>query len=539
MSTVKEQLQSSPSHQESFPQYPSFKKLQELAKHPFDLAREGNLTPARLAHYTAESAGYRLLYGTERVNEEVMHFLKELAEEAHVFTKMEQMQAGAHLNFIKGFPSENRGVLHTATRDFFDYSNQGKEAMTAAKQAKGEIDKLKQFMSRIDRDNKFNTLITIGIGGSDLGPRAHYVALEHLLKEGRRVHFISNIDPDDAAMAVKGVDLSKTLVVVVSKTGTTLETQSNEEFIREYFKKAGLNPSEHFISVTSEGSPMDDRKRYLESFYIWDWIGGRYSTTSMVGGVMLSFAFGFDVYWDFLRGANAMDKQALNRDFNQNVPLLGALLSVWNRSFLHYPTLALIPYSQALSRYSAHIQQVEMESNGKHIDQNGLQVDFPTGPVIWGEPGTNAQHSFYQLIHQGTDIIPLEFVGFKYSQNGADSQWKGTTLQQKLLSNLFAQAIALAVGQKNDNPNQQFKGNRPSHILLGKQLTPYSLGALLGYFEHKVAFEGFLWGINSFDQEGVQLGKVLAKKLIDRFADPKTSDPYPLGDAFLKQLETI
>lgn len=284
---------------------------------------------------------------------------------------------------------------------------------------------------------------------------------------------------------------------------------------------------------------MDDRKRYLESFYIWDWIGGRYSTTSMVGGVMLSFAFGFDVYWDFLRGANAMDKQALNRDFNQNVPLLGALLSVWNRSFLHYPTLALIPYSQALSRYSAHIQQVEMESNGKHIDQGGRQVDFPTGPVIWGEPGTNAQHSFYQLIHQGTDIIPLEFVGFKYSQNGADSQWKGTTLQQKLLSNLFAQAIALAVGQKSDNPNQQFKGNRPSHILLGKQLTPYSLGALLGYFEHKVAFEGFLWGINSFDQEGVQLGKVLAKKLIDRFADPKTSEPYPLGDAFLKQLDTI
>jgi glucose-6-phosphate isomerase len=537
MSTVKEKLQSS--QQESFPQYPAFKKLQELAKHPFDLAREGNLTPERLAHYTAESAGYRLLYGTERVTEEVMHFLKELAEEAHVFTKMEQMQGGAHLNFIKGFPSENRSVLHTATRDFFDHPNQGKEAITAAKQAKGEIDKLKQFISRIDRDSKFTTLITIGIGGSDLGPRAHYVALEHLLKEGRRVHFISNIDPDDAAMAVKGVDLSKTLVVVVSKTGTTLETQSNEEFVREYFKKAGLNPAEHFISVTSEGSPMDDRKRYLESFYIWDWIGGRYSTTSMVGGVMLSFAFGFDVFWDFLKGANAMDKQALNQDFNHNVPLLGALLSVWNRSFLHYPTLALIPYSQALSRYSAHIQQVEMESNGKHIDQNGHEVDFPTGPVIWGEPGTNAQHSFYQLIHQGTDIIPLEFVGFKYSQNGADSQWKGTTLQQKLLSNLFAQAIALAIGQKNDNPNQQFKGNRPSHILLGKQLTPYSLGALLGYFEHKVAFEGFLWGINSFDQEGVQLGKVLAKKLIDRFADPKTTEPYPLGDAFLKQLDTI
>jgi glucose-6-phosphate isomerase len=284
---------------------------------------------------------------------------------------------------------------------------------------------------------------------------------------------------------------------------------------------------------------MDDRKRYLESFYIWDWVGGRYSTTSMVGGVMLSFAFGFDVYWDFLKGVNAMDKQALNPSIKKNIPLLGALLSVWNRSFLHYPTLALIPYSQPLSRYSAHIQQVEMESNGKHIDQNGNQVDYATGPVIWGEPGTNAQHSFYQLIHQGTDIIPLEFIGYALSQNGEDSKWNGTTLQQKLLSNLFAQAIALAVGQKSDNPNQQFKGNRPSHTLLGKQLTPFALGALLGYFEHKVAFEGFIWGINSFDQEGVQLGKVLAKKLIDRFSDPKNTKPYPLGDAFINQLSQM
>lgn len=284
---------------------------------------------------------------------------------------------------------------------------------------------------------------------------------------------------------------------------------------------------------------MDDKKRYRESFYIWDWIGGRYSTTSMVGAVMLSFAFGFEVYWDLLKGANAMDKSALIPDINKNLPLLGALLSVWNRSFLHYPTLALIPYSQALSRYSAHIQQVEMESNGKHIDQMGRFVDFATGPVIWGEPGTNAQHSFYQLIHQGTDIIPLEFIGYKTSQNNQDNTFQGTSLQQKLLSNLFAQAIALAVGQKSENPNQQFSGNRPSHILLGKQLTPYTLGALLSYFENKVAFEGFVWGINSFDQEGVQLGKVLAKKLIDRFADSKKSAPYPLGDAFLKQLNSI
>jgi len=522
-----------------FLQYPAYRKLALLANTPFDLAKEGNLTPARLAHFSGESAGYRLLYGTERVTDEVMQALFELAREAHALEKMAQMQSGAILNFIQGYPSENRTVLHTATRDFFEHPNQGKVALAAAQQAKKEVDKLQSFIAAIDQGKQFTDLVTIGIGGSDLGPRAHYVALQHLLKEGRRVHFISNIDPDDAAMVFKGLNLSKTLVVVVSKTGTTLETQANEAFARAYFTKAALPPEKHFISVTSQGSPMDDKQRYLESFYIWDWVGGRYSTTSMVGGLLLSFAFGFDIYWEFLRGANAMDKAALHSAPDKNLPLLGALLSVWNRNFLHYPTLALIPYSQALSRYSAHIQQVEMESNGKHIDQKGHLVQFATGPVIWGEPGTNAQHSFYQLIHQGTDIIPLEFIGYKLSQCGQDHTLQGTTLQQKLLSNLFAQAIALAVGQKSANPNQQFQGNRPSHILLGKQLTPFTLGALLGYFEHKVAFEGFIWGINSFDQEGVQLGKVLAKKVIDRFADPQHSPAYPLGDAFVKQLETI
>lgn len=522
-----------------FSNYPAVKKLEELAKHPFDLTLKGNLSAERLAHFTAESAGYRLLYGTERVTDEVIESLVELTREADILKKMALMQSGSILNFIKGCPSENRQVLHTATRDFFENPNPSKAASTAAKQARREIDKLKSFISELDRKNTMRNLIAIGIGGSDLGPRANYLALKHLQKNGRSVRFISNIDPDDAAMAIKDLDLSKTLVIVISKTGTTLETQSNEEFAREYFKEAGLKPEEHFLSVTSQGSPMDDRNRYLESFYIWDWIGGRYSTTSMVGGVILSFAFGFDTYWEFLKGANAMDKQALNQELNKNIALLGAMLSIWNRNFLHYPTLAFIPYSQALVRYPAHIQQVEMESNGKHIDQNGNPVDFATGMVMWGEPGTNAQHSFYQLIHQGTDIIPLEFVGYKQSQGGLDSKWKGTTLQQKLLSNLFAQAIALATGQESDHPNQQFQGNRPSHMLLAKQLTPFALGALLAYFEHKVAFEGFIWGINSFDQEGVQLGKVLAKKLIDRFADRKNSEPYLLGDAFLKQLDTI
>lgn len=522
----------------AFMQYTATKQLQTLAKHPFDLTKPGNLSPKRLEHFIASACGYRLLYGTERVTEEVMDALNLLAKEAAVITKMHQMQNGEVVNCIHGFPSENRAVLHTATRDFFSHPNSSPEASKATALAKKEIKKLKAFIAEIDAQKKFTDIVNIGIGGSDLGPRAHYIALQNLAKTGRRAHFISNVDPDDAAAVLKNLDLKKTLVVVVSKTGTTLETRANEEFARSFFKKAGLKPEEHFISVTSEGSPMDNQQHYLKSFYMWDWIGGRYSTTSMVGGVVLSFALGFEMYWELLKGANAMDKEALNPNLTRNLPLLGALLSIWNRNFLHYPTLALIPYSQALSRYAAHIQQVEMESNGKQIDQSGHYVDFSTGPIIWGEPGTNAQHSFYQLIHQGTDIIPLEFIGFKHSQCQQDHKLDGTTLQQKLLSNLFAQAIALASGQKSDNPNKEFLGNRPSHILLGNRLTAYSLGALLSYFENKVAFEGFLWGINSFDQEGVQLGKILSQKVINCFTSPSSSS-YPLGDAFIQQLDLI
>lgn len=525
----------------AFDHYLATMKLKELAKHPCDLTDPRIFTSQRLEKFTAESCGFKMLYGTERVTEEVLKALVELSREAHALTQMQKMQAGEVINKIEGFSSENRKVLHTAVRDFFEHPNEAKAAKAATQEAKQEIDKLQHFMGKIDKSKRFTDLVMIGIGGSDLGPRAHYIALKYLQKEGRCVHFISNVDPDDAAAIFKKLDLSKTLVVCVSKSGTTLETLTNEEIARSYFLKESLKPQEHFIAVTGKGSPMDDPKKYLESFYIWDWIGGRYSTTSMVGGVMLSFAFGFDVFWELLRGANAMDKAALHDKIENNLPLLGALIGIWNRNFLGYPTLAVIPYSQALLRFPAHIQQLDMESNGKQIDREGRAVDFQTGPVIWGEPGTNAQHSFFQLIHQGTATIPLEFVGFRESQYNEDLLYKGTYSQEKLLANLFAQAIALASGQKDqENPNKNFPGNRPSHILLARKLTPGVLGALLAYFEHKVAFEGFIWGINSFDQEGVQLGKVLANKIIEQFAAKRgqgTSADFALGEALLKQLE--
>lgn len=519
-----------------FLNYPATQKLQKLALQPFDLTKEGHLNPDRINAFIAEACGYRFLYGTERITEEVLTTLIQLSQEAHIKEKMIKMQSGEVVNTIHGFPSENRPALHTATRDFFQDPNPSQTAIEATKEAKKEIDKLSTFMAKIDAENKFTDLLCIGIGGSDLGPRAHYIALKYFKKKNRNAHFISNIDPDETVLAMEGLDLAKTLVLVISKTGTTIETRSNEEFVKEHFIRVKLKPEDHFISITAKGGPMDDPSRYLECFYIWDWVGGRYSTTSMIGGVMLSFAFGFELYWEFLRGVNAMDKVALKDDLKANLPMLGALLAIWNRNFLHCPTLAIIPYSQALGRYPAHIQQLEMESNGKRIDKSGQPNEFETSMVIWGEPGTNAQHSFYQFIHQGTDTIPLEFIGFKESQSGEDSTFEGTTLQQKLLSNLFAQSIALATGQKNENPNKFFPGNRPSHILLGKQLTPYSLGALLGYYENKTAFEGFLWGINSFDQEGVQLGKVLAQQLLHCFNPISNQPKYPLGDTFIKQL---
>lgn len=514
----------------AFLKYKATQSLARLAKTPYDLTLPNHLTTERLQKFKAQALDYTLFYGTERITEEVLDNLYALSVEAKALEKMQQMQSGEIINKIEGFPSENRSVLHTATRDFFDSIQTSSKAKDAAKQALEQVHKLRDFIKEIDAEGQYTDLVLVGIGGSDLGPRAHYIALQYLLKPHRKVHFISNVDPDDASIVMKDINLAKTLVVIVSKTGTTLETATNEAIVRNYFVKSSIDPKRQMISVTMPGSPMDDLSKYRACFHIWDWVGGRYSTTSMVGGVLLAFAYGFDVFWDFLKGANAMDKLALSKNRNENLPLLAALLGIWNRNFLNYSTLAIIPYSQALLRYPAHIQQLDMESNGKQIDKQGNPVSFETGPIIWGEIGTNSQHSFFQLLHQGTTIVPIEFVGFKQSQFGENFKYQKTDSQQKLLANLFAQILALAQGKQDQNPNKNFKGNRPSHLLLGNKLTPYALGGLLAFFEHKVAFQGFIWDINSFDQEGVQLGKVLANKILDHFLHVQE---FPLVDCFL------
>ncbi|MBI2743285.1 MAG: glucose-6-phosphate isomerase [Chlamydiales bacterium] len=523
----------------AFGELKAVQTLKELSKNPFDLTQEEALSPKRIEAMRLDSVGFKLFYATERVDEKTLNALVDLANETQAVDKMQAMQAGEHVNLIRGVESEDRPALHTAMRDFFEKRNSSPAAQEATKLAYDELQKLKAFLEEIEKKNEFTDLIQIGIGGSELGPKAIYVAMNAFKKPGRRVHFLSNVDPDEGSAIFREVDFQKTLVVVVSKSGSTLETMTNEQYVRERFKKEGIDPRSRILAVTGKGSPMDNPSEYRASFYIWDYIGGRYSVTSMVGAVALAFALGMDRFLEFLRGANAMDKAALEKDPRLNLPLLSALFGIWNRNFLNHPTTAIIPYSHALSRFPAHLQQLDMESNGKRIDKEGKPVNFETGPIIWGEPGTNGQHSFYQLIHQGTTVVPMEFIGFFMNQYSEDLLYKETFCQEKLLSNLFAQAVALAKGQKSPNPNKVFPGNRPSHILLGQRLDPYTIGALLALYEHKVAFQGFIWNINSFDQEGVQLGKVLALKFIDLFAAARTGGDgknFPIGEAFLKQL---
>lgn len=505
----------------SLPSSPSYKKLKELSKDPLDLSKKGVFTKERIKSMQLKACNFTLMYGSERVTEDVLNSLYSLATESDVLEKMKQMQTGMVINKIEGYPSEERAVLHTAMRDFFSDQREEKAAKEAREFAYKEIEKLKGFLEILG--DKYTDIVQIGIGGSDLGPRAIYYALEAYNLPNRKAHFISNVDPDDATFVLSHLDLKKSLFIIVSKSGSTLETLTNESFVRDYLEKKGLDPKDHILSVTGKSSPMDNPDKYLQSFYIRDYVGGRYSATSMVGCVLLGFCIGMKHLLSFLEGASLMDKHALSAPLKENMPLLSALLGIWNRNFLNLPTTAIIPYSQALHRFTAHLQQCDMESNGKQIDKKGKFVDFETGPIIWGEPGTNGQHSFYQLIHQGTTTVALEFMGFKESQYKNDLVVKDTNSQEKLLSNLIAQSIALASGQKSDNPNKTFLGNRPNRVLLAKCLDPKTMGAILSYYENKVAFQGFIWDINSFDQEGVQLGKVLANQILDIFAGKRTN----------------
>ena len=465
------------------------------------------------------AAGMTYNYAAKAVDDEVLAALKKLAEEMQLSEKYQALLSGAVIN-----TGEKRLVLHQLTRGqlagevIADGVNKREFYVGEQKKAADFAEKVHNGQIVNEKGETFTTAVQIGIGGSDLGPRAIYLALENWAKKNNtfkmEAKFISNVDPDDAAAVLNSIDVSRALFVLVSKSGTTLETLTNESFVKDALKKQGLDPAKHMVAVTIETSPLAKSSDYLGAFFMDDYIGGRYSSSSCVGGVILSLAFGPDVFARFLNGAAEEDRLAMEKDPLKNADMLDALIGVYERNVQGWPSTAVLPYSQALSRFPAHLQQLDMESNGKSVNRDGAPVDYVTGPVIFGEPGTNGQHSFYQLLHQGTDIVPLQFVGYRQNQCGMDVDIQGSTSQQKLCANVAAQIMAFACGKEDANPNKSFAGGRPSSIIIGEQLTPEALGALLAHFENKVMFQGFVWNINSFDQEGVQLGKVLAKKVL-------------------------
>ena len=503
----------------------AYQELANAEKVNLKEAMTGENGADRVKKYSVPMAeGLTYHFAAKQVDDNILAVLKKLAEEAQLTEKFAALYNGEVIN-----TGEKRLVLHQLTRGqlgdkvmadgvdkrAFYVEQQQKIAEFARKVHNGEITNA--------AGEKFTTVVQIGIGGSDLGPRAMYLALENWAKKHdtfkMEAKFISNVDPDDAAAVLYGIDVAHAIFVLVSKSGTTLETLTNEAFVKDALKNAGLDPSKHMIAVTSETSPLAKSDDYLAAFFMDDYIGGRYSSTSAVGGAVLSLAFGPEVFAQFLDGAAAEDKLSANADVMQNPAMLDALIGVYERNVLGYPSTAVLPYSQALSRFPAHLQQLDMESNGKSVNRFGEPVDYVTGPVIFGEPGTNGQHSFYQLLHQGTDIVPLQFVGYRNNQMDTDVEIQGSTSQQKLCANVAAQIIAFACGKEDDNRNKNFEGGRPSSIIIGDQVNPGSLGALLAHFENKVMFQGFLWNVNSFDQEGVQLGKVLAKRVLAHETD--------------------
>ena len=503
----------------------SFEELKKVERVNLAEVMSGENGAERVKSYSVPMAeGLAYNYAAKQVNEDVLAALVKLAEEAQLSEKFEELYNGAVIN-----TGENRLVLHQLTRGqlrntvtadgvdkrAFYVEQQNRIAEFANKVHAGEITNA--------AGEKFTTVVQIGIGGSDLGPRAMYLALENWAKKNgcfkMEAKFISNVDPDDAAAVLNSIDVAHSIFVLVSKSGTTLETLTNESFVKDALKNAGLDASKHMIAVTSETSPLAKSDDYLAAFFMDDYIGGRYSSTSAVGGAVLSLAFGPEVFAAFLEGAAAEDKLSANKDVLQNPEMLDALIGVYERNVLGYPSTAVLPYSQALNRFPAHLQQVDMESNGKSVNRFGEPVNYPTGPVLFGEPGTNGQHSFYQLLHQGTDIVPLQFVGFRNNQMETDVDIQGSTSQQKLCANVAAQIVAFACGKADENKNKNFEGGRPSSIIIGDQVNPKTLGALLAHFENKIMFQGFLWNVNSFDQEGVQLGKVLAKRVLAHETD--------------------
>ena len=467
-------------------------------------------------------------YACSPVDDEHIDVFKRIVNEAKVFEKFDDLLSGKRVNI-----SENRAVLHHLLRGNpkgFKVTLDGEDKEEFYKNECRKIfefaDSVREGTIKGSTGKRINTVVQIGIGGSDLGPRAMCIALSSYARANKidtiTPKFISNVDPEDAISVMSEVDPETTLFILVSKSGTTLETLQNKTIVDALSKmkatSADFNFKKHLLAVTSATSPLAKSNDVLKAFYMDDYIGGRYSSTSGVGLLVMSIAYGSVSAKDFLNGAKEGDENAVETDIYKNRALLDALIGIYERNVLGYPSLAILPYSEAMKRFAAHLEQLDMESNGKSVNLNYERVNYKTGPVIFGESGTSSQHSFYQHLHQGTDITPLEFIAFNSNSAISDDNKSKALLEdshEKLIANVIAQMVAFAKGFENTNLNKNFDGGRPSSLIYASSLTPFTLGAILSHFENKVMFQGFIWNINSFDQEGVQLGKKLALSILD------------------------
>ncbi|MFC3715530.1 glucose-6-phosphate isomerase [Luteimonas soli] len=478
--------------------------------------------PARGQRLSAEGAGLYLDYSKQRVDEDALRLLLELAEACGLPARTAAMFAGERIN-----RTEDRSVLHVALR-----MPKGErlevDGVDVVAQVHEVLDRMAAFAERVrggqwtgHSGKRIRNVVSIGIGGSDLGPVMAYEALRDFSRRDMHFAFVSNVDGTDFSEAVRGLDPAETLFIVCSKTFTTLETLANAHAARAWCLD-GLGGDDaavakHFVAVSTNADGVRDFGIDTDNMFgFWDWVGGRYSMDSAIG-LSTMIAIGPENFRDMLAGFHAMDVHFRDTPFERNLPVLMALVALWNNNFLGAETVAVLPYAQYLKRFPAYLQQLTMESNGKSVTLDDRRVDYQTGPVYWGEPGTNGQHSFYQLIHQGTRLVPCDFIGFCEPLSPLHEQ------HDLLMANLFAQGEALAFGKTADEvraegvaealvAHKTFEGNRPSSTILAQKLTPHALGALVALYEHSVFVQGVVWDIDSFDQWGVELGKVLAKQ---------------------------
>ncbi|QDP85087.1 glucose-6-phosphate isomerase [Chryseobacterium sp. SNU WT5] len=522
----------------------AWKNLKEhFGQNEFDLRTLFKDNPTRFEQFSIKRPEYLFDFSKNLLDQKTFNLLQDLANECQLKSAIEAMFSGEKIN-----KTEGRAVLHTALRDFSD-----KEMFVDGQNIKPSIKKvlnqMKTFSEKVISGHHtgfsgqpITDVVNIGIGGSDLGPVMVCSALKHF-KTRLNIHFVSNVDGNQIVEVLKDLNPATTLFIIASKTFTTQETMTNAESAKAWFLKEGSKESvsKHFVALSTNREAVKDFGIADEHiFEFWDWVGGRYSLWSAIG-LSIVLAIGYENFEQLLKGAHETDVHFQNTDFKENIPVVMALTGIWYRNFFGAETYAILPYSQYLNRFPAYLQQGDMESNGKSVDRNGEFVDYETGPIIWGESGTNGQHAFYQLIHQGTELIPADFIAYLKSSN------KLSDHQEILLANFFAQTEALAFGKTKEEVREElekdglskqeiekltnykiFHGNTPTNSLFFNELTPFSLGQLIALYEHKIFVQGVIWNIFSFDQFGVELGKILAGKILSEL---KNSEQKSLHDS--------